>query len=594
MKHKWLEYVPEKLKLAENWALFFKRIVYILCFAWLCYLDHIIGSATGSIQYGLKNYTGVVMAIIILTAYQLKDFIKIPYLVWIIVFFAGKHFAVNWAVSDFDNLMEFKSYMWNVGVYGIVIIRMLYGFILEKKKPRMNWSLFAFWLVMMVEMIVIRPDIAWSRMFLLFFGLFYLTDFSKKDQDNLFAGMVEGIILGFVLIQGYGLMHRPYDELRYKGMFSNTNINALFYAFCYCAVLCKWYQMKLKRRPIILRAPVIVLAGIIVGMTVLTMGRTALITMVLVTMLFLLFQVLFRRKWYMKIVEFFVDSVALLLAFVLCFVPVYNMVRYIPAYVDDPVYFESDVQVRDAGLKIEQGDPIDSEKYISFETVIEEAFQRILWFDDSEIKDLINPELLDWLTGFTLVAEAAKKEDDSWTVKGDVYVEPGTDAEHPILSPEEYNGDPVKLRMGIYKYYFKHLNPLGQRSGLSKVWITNDYSAPHAHNLLLHISAEFGWIIGLMFIAVIVLLYYTMFRGMKERKSGEGYFQLFAMGGFALILVAFGMLEINWIYGEIPFTMFFVVQYLMYHQNGKHDESRKRLDVEKNVKKQVEERVQMW
>lgn len=571
MSRKLLEYIPGKLKQAEYWSLLCKRVVYILCFAWLCYLDHIIGSATGSIQYGLKNYTGVVIGILILTAYKLKDFIKLPYFVWIALFLVGRHYAVDWALSHSGNVMEFKCYMWNVGVYGMVVIRMLYGFIVEKKKLKMNWPLFTVWLVMMVGMVLIRSGVEWSRLFLLFFGLFYLTDFSKKDRNNLFVGMVEGIVLGFLLIQGYGLMHRPYDELRYNGMYSNPNMNALFYTFSYCGVLGKWYEMKLKRRCVLLRLPMILLAGIIVGMTVLTMCRTALITMILVTMLFLLFQVVSRRKWYLKILEFVVDSAALLLAITLCFVPAYNMVRYIPAYVKDPVYFEADAQVRDAGLKVEAGDPVDSEKYIGFEKVIEEAFMRILWFDDSELRDVIDSEILDWLTGFTMVAEAAEGTtlspswgaDTSWIDTEEVYVKPGTDKEHPILSAEEA-ADPVKVRLAIYQYYLEHLQPIGPRTGVSEVWITEGYSAPHAHNLLLHIGAEYGWIIGLFFIGVILLVYHTMFCGLLERKSGARYFRLFVMGGFTLVLVAFGMLEINWIYGQLPFTLFFVVQGVMY------------------------------
>lgn len=564
MFQKVMDLIPGKLKEAETWSLLCKRIIYIACFAWLCYLDHIIGSATGFIQYSLKNYTGVVMGILILTAYKLKDFIKIPYLVWTVVFFIGRHFALEWALVNYDNQMEFASYVWNVGVYGLVIIRMIYYFAVEKKKPQMNWYAFAIWLVMIVGMIVVRPDVDWPKRFLVFFGLFYLTEYGKRGLNNLFVGMVEGIIVGFCIIQGQAFMHRPYDTLRYQGLYSNPNMNALFYLFCYCAVLCKWYQMKLKRRNVLLRVPCILLVGVLFGLTVMTMGRTALIVMALITLLFLLFQVLSRRKWYLKILELVVDTVVILAVMVVCLVPTYNLVRYVPAYVDEPIYFEGDNE----DYKIQPGDPVDAERYISFEYMLTEAFERVLWFGDTSIQEVIGQELFDWMNSFTMVAEAADVLDEEidWSILDEVDVEPGTDENHPLLTADKDISNPMKVRMSIYRYYLTHIKLFGERDGVINVWVTNAYSAPHAHNIFLHIAGTFGWVICLVFMVIVLLVYNTVGWGLGNRRSGSRYYQMFLLGGFTTVLIGFGMLEMSWIYGQIPFTMLFVVQYLICHR----------------------------
>lgn len=95
-------------------------------------------------------------------------------------------------------------------------------------------------------MVIIRSDYSWIKALASAVILFCLTDFKGKDLNNLFYGMVEGIIIGFLLIQLQAWMYRPYDMVRYEGMYSHSNMNALMYLCAYCAVLCKWYLMKLK------------------------------------------------------------------------------------------------------------------------------------------------------------------------------------------------------------------------------------------------------------------------------------------------------------------------------------------------------------
>jgi len=45
----------------------------------------------------------------------------------------------------------------------------------------------------------------------------------------LWDGLANGIILGFFLIQIFAYGFRPYDEVRYKGAYSNCNVNSLMY-----------------------------------------------------------------------------------------------------------------------------------------------------------------------------------------------------------------------------------------------------------------------------------------------------------------------------------------------------------------------------
>ena len=541
----------------------FKRLIYIACFIWLCRLDHILGSETGRIQYATKNYTGVVIAIIILTAYSIKDFIKIPYLVWTILFFIGRFIVLGFNLIPTDNPPRLESVIWNVGIYGIVLIRFFYQFVIEKKRPRMNWPVFAIWFVMLLGMVIIRWDLAWPKWFLFMFGCFYLTDFKEKDLNNLFVSMVEGIIVGFLLVQGYACLHRPYDVLRYVGAYGNSNINALFYLTTYAAVLCKWYQMKLKKRPIILRIPMILLCGVLYSLTFLTGCRTAIIMLFILTVLFLFFQMISRKR--RRVVEGMIDGIAIVLAVVVSIVPSYNAIRYIPAIVDEPVYIEGELQE----YKIQKGDPIDSEKYISLEVTLEHTFGRFFWMilkeeETESISSILFPKMK------VLAVELDPELDgDVWEEYDEVYVEPGTDQKHPILGKREYLTSPVKTRATIYRYYIEHSKLIGKRDGVDNIWVVPEYSVPHSHNVVLEMVGDFGWIIGGIFAIILLLFYHLTINNIVEGKQGARYYRLFVMLTFVTTFVGFGMLDRVWAYGQLIYTMFYLMQYGMYHKNSK-------------------------
>ena len=108
----------------------------------------------------------------------------------------------------------------------------------------------------------------------------------------LFTSLVDGVIIGFFIVQGQAWLHRPYDKIRYEGMYSNCNMNALFYLVVFFAVLCKWYQVKMKKYDLIVRLVCVLLTGILIGLIFLTMSRTSIAIVIIVSLFFLLFQVL--------------------------------------------------------------------------------------------------------------------------------------------------------------------------------------------------------------------------------------------------------------------------------------------------------------
>lgn len=543
--------IPESWKKMDTWAMLFRRLVYIACFAWLMYLDHIIGSAYGNIQFGMKNYTGVVFAIIVLTAYKARDFIKIPYAVWVVLFFILRPSLISY-LSETDWLTErVESTVWNIGIYGIVFIRMFYLYVIERKKPNMNWPLFAIWLIMMGAMIFSQNDGTWYYWFLLIFGVFYLTNYNQKQLNCLFSGMVEGMILGFCYIQWQACLYRPYDELRYEGMYANCNINALFYTVSYLAVLGKWYLLKLKKRPFILKIPCVLLCGCLWALSVFTMCRTALITMAITTAAFIGFQFISRKK--RKFIELFTNTALVLFSIFFLFEPTYNIVRYLPAYTNSPIYFVGEEPEK----KIQEDEAIDSEKYTDYEEMLEAAFGRVTLLKEAlsgrfgSVGNVLLPVLQ--VSAAESISETARIENQ---VVSDELL--GTSEAYPILTREEADSDPLAVRMSIYKYYWKRLNLKGHTAEEHGVWLIKDYYAPHAHNIWLQITFDHGWIAGAAFAFLLTATLVIVLKNLIVYRQGAVYYRMFVVLGILILILSFGMLEMCWIYGQIPMTLLFV------------------------------------
>ncbi len=558
--------IPKKWKQIDTWTMSFRRLVYIACFAWLIYLDNIIGSAGGDLQQGLKFYTGVVFAIIILTAYRLKDFIKIPYAIWVILFFVLRPVFTDWiaATDSFSPRVDAK--VWNIGFLGIILIRMVYQYVIEKKKPHMRWPFFAVLLAMMLGMVFSVNDEDWYLWFFPIIICFYFTNYSQKQLNTLFSGMVEGIIVGFVFIQWQALLHRPYDELRYEGLYANCNMNALFYMITYLAVLGKWYLMKLKRRPFILMVPFILLGGAIWALTIFTMCRTALIAMTIFTVLFVVFQVVSRRR--RKFLELVINIALILFAIFYMFKPVYNLVRYVPAYVNEPWYLGGE----DESQKVQVDEAFDSEKYVTYEEMIEGAFGRLgemLFWEENTSDKVVNmllPVLQVYAEENVSTTETVEREITELE-KQLLWEWSGRLKEYPMLTdPKDYTSS-IKIRQGIYECYLRHMNFKGHTMAENGVWVMPDYFAGHAHNIWIQFTYDHGWIVGILFIAVIALAVFCIIRGLFCYRQGAYYYRTFIVSGIIVAILSFGMFEMCWIYGQIALVLLFMAFRVMCHRD---------------------------
>ena len=210
--------------------------------------------------------------------------------------------------------------------------------------------------------------------------------------------------------------------------------------------------------------------------------------------------------------------------------------------------------------KIQKDDPIDSEKYVELGEAADEMFERYLWFLDEETF----VEVVEWIRNFpeslklSLNVEAAEVNEEEEII-------PGTDKEHPLILSENRDGA-YNIRVDIYKYFLKKLTFVGEKNNAQGVWINPWYFATHCHNVFLQIAYDFGIIIGIMYIIIVLMLYIRVLIGLIRRKSGSWYYRLFVSTIYATVYVVFGMFENVCPYGQLVFTMFFIAQYVVYHK----------------------------
>ncbi|MBE5892080.1 MAG: hypothetical protein E7286_01730 [Lachnospiraceae bacterium] len=512
-----------------------KQILYIVCFALLGLIDQRKGSVTGNMQLFWSNCTGLVLAPLLFCHYNIKDFGKKRYLIWTVVsllcFTGFREMAQTMGVeSPWPNVQLYSAFV-NIFVYGFLIIRTVEDLWGKPFKVKQRF-IPIFLCVMLLLMGLSRNDSIWPWYFLMVFGTFAFTDFSQEERRGLSYALADGIILGFLGVQGAAFVFRPYDEIRYLGMYANPNINALFYSIVYCATLVKLffflfeYSGKGKK---LLICIAMFFSGAMWSFCLLTGCRTALLSMGAVTCvagLLSLFR--FRKKVALKGMGMVIGLVCCIIA---SFPVVYGCVRYIPAYFHHPVWFFEEY----AEWKVHSWDPVDSEKYIEYETIVEYIGERLfgVTLPKKEENALINRNYY-----FPLLCSTAETISVETVPK-------------PLITEVS---DTTVARYHIYKYYLSELNMVGHLNEEKGVLVTDDYVARHAHNLYLQQAFDFGVPVGILFVGYLVLNLICLFR--KAWKS-----QSTCNMGLLLWLVngcAFGLFEMMWANGYLAFTLLFL------------------------------------
>lgn len=508
-----------------------RRSVYTLCFFALSIINWIMGSMPGRVQFIAANCTGVIVAILIFSGYSFKEFLRPLYAVWTGVIALFAPFVVYYGFLLYPYKGQFLTALLNVCVYGYIVLKVCEKLIIERKIPKINWRVFIGFIFLMIYMFASRNEAIWPLFYMIMFGGFYLTEYDKCIKLCIYKSISDGLILGFFVIQGLALLFRPYDEARYLGLFLNSNINALFYVVSYCAFLTKYViLMKEKRFPVV-RTSMLIIACSMFGFCVLTGSRSGMLTLVAVTISFMICILNSSSKKVTDTVKYVVRFVGLAFASI----PItYIAVRYVPTIHLHPIFFESEYNY---SWKVHSGEPINSENYISFDEMIRyNVIERVNQLFEHPISDKYKPSVI----GMEAYASdlSSTKIDNASSL-----IEEGGDVSG------------FNIRYQIYKWYIKRLNTFGHHNSDHKAILINEYGVPHAHNWFLQLSFNFGIPVGIIFMLGIVLFVKRFFMFLNQSKE----IYAFTIGSYITEFLTFGLFEANFFVGQISFTLVFIL-----------------------------------
>ena len=499
-----------------------KRILYTICFFMFCVIDQRTktGSGLDGIIEMFRDMAGVLMAVIIMSHYKWEEFMayKIPYAVWTgIGLVAGALFVVlGQPLAYFMNERVMVSL--DVFLFGYVVIHTFISVVKEKKYPKLNRGMFGLWVVMMLLMIFSRSDYVWPFCYFIMFGCFYLTDFTEEEQEDLYQGIMNGVIFAFFAFQAFCCVFRPYDQIRYTGIYNNCNLNGLFYLVVLAAVFGKILYVTKENKHKFWRVYYWLGAGGVYSFIFMTIGRTVWLVSFILGLLFLgFYQGVKKKKHYFR------NGLLLMLCICMMFPVTFGMTRYLPPLFHHPVWFWGEWSEQ----KVHSWDAWNSEKYVELGEVLGNAIGRT-----TEISGKIFGQ-----SPFYIRALAA---------------ESNTQKEVLLSTYEEYS-DPFLVRKTIYTQYLLKLNLMGHTKSDQGFQLTSDSWVGHAHNIYLQYATDFGSIMIICFMTFCMLSVSHLVRKYQSTKNLK-YLELLLM---MLIPLLFGVLEYSWGSGSVTIIMLF-------------------------------------
>lgn len=505
-------------------CVFSKKMLYTVCFMALNFIDMLRNTQNGDVWSVAVNVTGLVVMVIVSSAYSLKEFLNVQNYIWTGICFAAMAVLLFTGENRINGI-----YIWtvetaivNVWWIGIFVRHIFHRIFAEKSiafRPGvMGWLGIA----MVILMTASVSGRLWPLWFLLMFGIFYLTKYKLLEMQMLLEGMINGTIISFFCLQIYAYGFRPYDIVRYTGAFSNSNVTALHYLVVYAMVLLKLHILQTQNAGKGRKIFFFIGAAGLLGFQFLTLSRTAWITSVILTVLYGIF--VMKSIWLINWKGIVIRGMALVLAVILVFPAVFGTVRWLPTILHHPIWYEGEYSV----LKVHSFDPADSDKYIELNEVFDAVFQKLITAYNSAQNS--NP--------FVLQAHAAEME-----------------------TVEKYTGldNILSGRLSIYKTYFKDLTWYGhtRQEGYYQIG-TGPFQTWHAQNLWLQIAYYYGIPAGIVLIILSAVMVYSNFKFLKKGKNNVYAIIPFF---FTILFFCYGSMELVWETGQFIFFLIFFIQH---------------------------------
>lgn len=513
----------------------FYKIVYAVCGFLLMIIDWTRGSQVGTTWAWTVNMMGVVICLILFTADGWKNYYKTKYIVFTIFMLfmppLGYQFWLSHQTLIYrDKLLSAICNIWVLGICGIRLVEFYRGRHISIKKQLSLHEVLV--MVLFLLMLVSVNEDVWPVWFLALFIVCTLWPITNDEKYQVMNGLCTGIIASFFVLQGAAFVFRPFDTdyHRYCGIYSNPNINALFYSVVLIAFSFKLFQLRYHKKNKILQVLAYLFSIATIAFIILTVSKTAWVSVFLCIALYTIcleFGKL-RQTCGKALVGILVSGILL----AVCIPIVYLPVRYLPPVFHHPIWYEGEY----AEWRVHSWDPWDSPKYVSFQEVTSAVSERLL----PVVQKVFPAELL------KLENVRAAEQNPNGIYVGDKFY---PYADENTLRYSSYLG-----RLATWHYYFTHGSILGHSNTEGhEVGIGYTYNW-HAQNVFLQIWYYFGIPAGILFLVVSIG---ALFKSVKRAfcwDGRNGEMASFVML-FMTLFMSYGLFEAVWYPGQMIMTL---------------------------------------
>lgn len=522
-----------KLAVGRKMSLVWRNYIQTVSFGLLFYaLCQYANADRNYYHYTNTRWMLIFLAIAFLMNYHEKQFINIISGIWLIVGIIGSVFYCNPVRTDEKELLLARLTCGVVLTWGFLLIAILLECLSIKKSDwkKKNWvhiinkitqnkqqTLFVvLWVWFGILMVVYRFEKVWVFTATLPFVAYLFTRNTPAKLNRFLKNFCNGIFVSFALVTLFCFMHRPHHHwmlYRYSGIFHTVACTGMYLAIVFGAAMAKLYG-KLKNRKCYAWqcCPEYFVTACVTGFILLTMSRTAFLT-VAVTLfaVVVLSAIAYRKKMGRILSEFGVLAAVCLVSFPM----VFTAVRMIPAVVNEPVRY--DIEFQDRSFMIYKGDPIDSDKYMTVRRFFDTLFGR---FQTQGQRAAVESEgLVLEEAGELAFVGAGLAGLDRRAVDSDV-------GEDTSAKTDISNG-----RFTIFQDYWKAITFRGHPKMGPQDQEGSEYA--HAHNSYLQVAYNFGGIAGVIFLILCAL---TLWRAICLYRNYGKEYTMFIVP-FAMVVV---------------------------------------------------------
>lgn len=506
-----------------------KRLLYTLCFVALFVIDWMRGSQAGAIWAWAVNMTGVIIAIILFSSYPLKEFKKPIYLLYSVIGILAIVMAYYWwnlnqTVIFRDQLLTAVLNIWLLGIH---VIKMFLDVAVYKTKKLYYCKTEIIAMAMLLWMLFSINEDIWPGWYLVMFGLFYHTEYKGADMGAMKDGMLDGIIASFFLLQGAAFVFRPYDTIRYRGIYNNSNMNALFYGIVWITFIIRLYDIRKKKDKKWKECICFLFAGALMGFGLITGCRTLLLAMGMTGIFYIVLADFYGLREKAKV---FLKKLVLYVVTVCASIPVvYAAARYIPPIFHHPIWYDGEYSIE----RVHSFDPWNSEKYTSWDDCLKMMAGRL----EPVMKIFFSREEVGLLT-----VQA---------------VEPGSEGRESQIAVNS-----IQERIDIWEFYIQNGNLKGHinEDGHDHPAFSRRYIW-HAQNTFVQFWYYYGIPAAIFLAAVSVLI---VIISIKKIKDGQEEATICLL--YYVFWMMYGLTECVWYPGQMVLLLVFFTQKFLFQK----------------------------